>query len=233
MTEDRVFWSGELSFGMVNIPFSLGITRKSHDHVFKQYVFDSEAYECYSPVGRKMINKDTGLEVRTDQVVRGIDIPGHGMVYLDKSDLDALTPEANHSVRIESFFSLHSFDFSRFDTTYHVVPDPGNETGMKAFYLLLHEMILQGKGAFVKIKMRHREQLCLLHATTQGMVCSTLYYEDEIIKQPEMIFPQVSSLEINAAQALVNEMTVEDHEYSNEQDTYWHAVTNLILDKAQ
>lgn len=230
MTDDRVFWSGELCFGIVNIPFSLGITRKSHDHVFKQYV---KREDDYHPVGRLMIDKETGLEVKQSEVVRGIDIPGSGLVYINKSELDALTPDSNHSIQIESFFELDKFDFNRFDTTYHVIPDQANETGLKAFTLLYMEMYVQNKGAFVRIKMRHREQLCLLHANGDGIVCSTLYYENEIIKQPELKKPELSTPEINAAMALVNQMTVEDHEYSNEQDTYWHAVSDLIVSKAQ
>jgi len=225
---DKAFWSGELCFGIVNIPISLGISRKSHDHVFKQYVKGTE-----TPVGRMTTNKHTGEEVKADQIVRGIEVPGFGMVLLDKSETDTLTPETNHSIKIEKFFHLDRFDFNRFDTSYNVIPDDENETGYKAFILLSNEMMMQNKGAFVKIKLRHREQLCLLHSNRFGMVCSTLYYEDEIIKQQDYIVPKITDDEINAARALVDAMTVEDSEYSNEQDTYWHAMTDLIISKAQ
>lgn len=230
MTETESFWTGELCFGIVNIPFSLGVSRKSHDHTFKQYVATNDGY---SAVGRKTINKDTGLEVKQTDILRGIDIEGRDTIFLTKQEIDDLTPETNHSIQIKGFFRLNEFDFNRFDTTYHVIPDQSNETGFRAFCLLLTEMCAQHKGAFVKIKLRHREQLCLLHANRFGMVCSTLYYEDEIIKEPDFEVPQMTAQEIQTAMELVKAMTVPDSTYGIEEDTYYNQLTDLIFSKAQ
>lgn len=230
MKADKNFWSGELCFGLVNIPFALGVSRKSHDHVFKQYVDNEEK----DPVGRAMTNKGTGdvLPYGTG-ILRGIEVPGYGFVYLTKDELDSVAPEANHQIKIESFFRLNAFDFNRFDTTYNMIPDSDEPNHIKAYNLLRDSLEIQHKGAFVKIRLRHREQLALVHVSQGGMVLSTLYYEDEIIKVPPTGKSDTTEAERLAAFSLINSMTVKDYEYSNEQDTYWHAVTNLIVDKAQ
>jgi DNA end-binding protein Ku len=225
----RAIWNGSISFGLVNIPIKLynAVSRKNVS--FHQIDADSGAR-----IKMQRVSSKTGEEVPYERIVKGYELSPERYVLVEPEELDALDPEATHSIDIEEFVDLADIDPIFFDAAYYLAPGKGAE---KSYALLARAMEEQGKVALARLVMRTKQYLAALRPKDGMLVMSTMVYADEVNDPAQldgvedMHGVDVSERELRMAEQLVESLT-EPFEPERYEDTYRNQVLELINRKA-
>ena len=94
----RPIWTGNLSFGLLNVPVSLMSGTRSQDLSFR--MLDSRDRK---PIRFERVNADTGEEVPWKEIVKAFEYDKGSYVVLEESDIKAAAPESHETVEVETF----------------------------------------------------------------------------------------------------------------------------------
>jgi DNA end-binding protein Ku len=224
----RAIWSGSISFGLVNIPVKLytAVSRKSVS--FHQ--IDSATQ---SRVKMQRINSN-GDEVPYERIVKGYELSPDRYVLIEPEELDALDPEATHTIDIEEFVDLAEIDPVFYDAPYFVAPVKAAE---KPYALLVRAMEEQGKVGIARFVMRTKQYLAAVRPKDGKLLISTMVYADELVPDKEigefdgLEDVTVSDKELKMARQLVESLSA-DFDPSEFTDEYREKVLDLIERKA-
>src|ERR1700728_5032255 len=126
----RTIWKGSLSFGLVNIPVGLYPATQDKTIHFNQFEAGTSDRIRY-----KKVNERTGKEVKTDKIVKGVDLGGGEYVILTDEELAAAEPERSRSIEITDFVELDEIDPVYYRTTYYLAPEgKGNDKPYALFH---------------------------------------------------------------------------------------------------
>jgi DNA end-binding protein Ku len=225
----RAIWNGSISFGLVNIPVKLynAVSRKNVS--FHQIDSDSGAR-----IKMQRVSSKTGEEVPYERIVKGYELAPERYVLVEPEELDALDPEATHTIDIEEFVDLVDIDPIFFDSAYYLAPGKGAE---KSYALLAKAMEEQGKVALARFVMRTKQYLASVRAKEGMLLLSTMVYADEVVppeqlpELDEIDRVKVNDKEVAMAAQLIDSLSAE---FAPERfrDTYRDQVLELIERKA-
>ncbi len=225
----RAIWNGSISFGLVNIPVKLynAVSRKNVS--FHQ--IDSESG---ARIKMQRVSSKTGDEVPYERIVKGYELSPERYVLIEPQELDALDPEASHSIDIEEFVDLADIDPLFFDAAYYLAPGKAAE---KPYALLAKAMEEQGKVALARFVMRTKQYLAAVRAKEGMLLLSTMVYADEVVP-PEQL-PELETIdsvkvndkEVAMAAQLIDSLSA-DFEPERFKDTYREQELDLIERKA-
>jgi DNA end-binding protein Ku len=225
----RAIWSGSISFGLVNIPIKLfnAVSRKGVS-------FNQIDSRTGSRIKMQRVSAVDGTEVPYEAIVKGYELSPDRYVLIEPEELDALDPEATHTIDIEEFISLSEIDPIFYDAAYYVAPVKGTE---KPYALLVRAMEQEGKVAIARFVMRTKQYLAALRPKDGRLLVSTMVYADEVIPAEEISELasiddiDVSDRELAMAKQLIDSLT---SEFTPEQfrDEYRDKVLDLIEQKA-
>src|SRR5215213_1472606 len=225
----RAIWNGSISFGLVNIPVKLynAVSRKNVS--FHQIDTESGAR-----IKMQRVSSKTGEEVPYERIVKGYELSPERYVLIEPEELDALDPEATHTIDIEEFADLADIDPIFFDSAYYLAPGKGAE---KSYALLARAMEEQGKVALARFVMRTKQYLASVRAKEGMLLLSTMVYADEVVP-PEQLpeLDDIDSVKVNdkevaMAAQLIDSLSA-DFEPERFRDTYRDQVLELIERKA-
>lgn len=224
----RAIWSGSISFGLVNIPVKLynAVSRKNVS-------FNQIDSRTQSRVKMQRVNAE-GDEVPYEHIVKGYELSPDRYVLIEPEELDALDPEATHTVDIEAFVDLADIDPIFYDSPYYVAPVKAAE---KPYVLLVQAMEEQQKVAVARFVMRTKQYLAALRPKDGKLLISTMVYADEIVPAKEvgefdgLDDIKVSDKELAMAKQLVESLSV-DFDPNEYRDDYRDKVLALIERKA-
>jgi len=218
----RAIWSGAISFGLVNIPVRLFTAVSSKEiHFHMLHGADGARIEL------KRFCAAEGREVPYDQIVKGYELSPNRWVTISSEELEAIDPEATHTVDIQAFVNASEIDPVYYESTYHVAPDKG---AAKAYALLLEAMRRAGKVALARVVLRTRERLCSLRPHGAGLVLTMLNHADELVSQESVGLParaQSSDRELTMAGQLIESLSA-PFEPERLPDTYRERVLELV-----
>jgi DNA end-binding protein Ku len=225
----RAVWSGSISFGLVNIPIKLynSVSRKGVS-------FNQIDSRTGSRIKMQRVSAADGAEVPYEAIVKGYELSPDRYVLIEPEELDALDPEATHTIDIEEFINLTEIDPIFFDAPYYVAPVKGTE---KPYALLVRAMEQEGKVAIARFVMRTKQYLAALRPKDGQLIISTMVYADEIIPTEEIsdldgvAEIDVSDRELAMAKQLIDSLTSE-FEPARFRDEYREKVLDLIEQKA-
>ena len=147
-----------------------------------------------------------GREVKQDDIVKGFEYEDGKYVILEEKDFEKLKLKKDKNITIEKFVKLSEVDPLYFETPYYVVPT-GAE---KAFAVLLKAMEEEGRAAIAKTVLGMKETLILIRAKDGQMLLNTLFFEEEVTKNPaKEITETPSAAELKMAKAIIEGMTGE------------------------
>jgi DNA end-binding protein Ku len=225
----RAVWSGSISFGLVNIPIKLynSVSRKNVS-------FNQIDSRTGSRIKMKRVSAVDDTEVPYEAIVKGYELSPDRYVLIEPEELDALDPEATHTIDIEEFIDLAEIDPIFYDAAYYVAPVKGTE---KPYALLVRAMEQENKVAIARFVMRTKQYLAALRPKDGKLVISTMVYADEVIPAEEISdldgvdAIEVSDRELAMAKQLIDSLT---SEFSPERfrDEYRDKVLDLIEQKA-
>jgi DNA end-binding protein Ku len=226
----RSIWKGALSFGLVNVPVGLYPATQDKTIHFNQFEAGTSDRIRY-----KKVNERTGKEVRSDKIVRGVDLGGGEYVILTDDELAAAEPERSRYIDITDFVELDEIDPVYFRTTYYLAPE--GESAGKAYALLHQAMRQSGKVAIATFVMRNKEYLVAIRPEGEVIALETMYFADEV-RSPTVELPDLpkaedpTDREIKMAQLLIDSMEG-SWDPKRYRDTHRQKVEALIEEKSQ
>ena len=201
----RPIWTGNLSFGLLNVPVSLMSGTRSNDLSFR--MLDSRDRK---PIRFERVNADTGEEVPWKEIVKAFEYDKGSYVVIDKADIAAASPETHESVEIEAFVAADAIDIRYFEKPYVLVPGKKAEKG----YVLLRETLRKaGKIGVARVVIRTREYLSAVMPLGDALVLMMMRYPQELVDPSEYKLPEgntgdyrISPKELEMATQLVDSM---------------------------
>jgi DNA end-binding protein Ku len=212
----RALWKGAISFGLVHIPVSLYPATQS-----ESLSFDMIDKRDFSPIGYRKVNKRTGEEVSSDNIVKGYEYEKGEYVVVTNEDFKQANVEATQTVDIVAFVDVASVAPYYYDTPYYLEPGKRGEKG----YTLLREVLRRtGKIGIATVVIRSRQHLAALIPLERMLLMNTLRFPNEIRSMSDLNLPEagmngLTEKEMAMAERLVEDMT---EEWNPEQykDTY-------------
>jgi DNA end-binding protein Ku len=225
----RAFWTGNVSFGLVEVPVRLMPATQSDDLSFT--LLDREDL---SPVGYRRYNRKTGEEVPWERIVRGYEHEKNEYVVLGDQDFERANVEATHSIEIIAFVDANEIDPMYYDTPYYIEPLKKSSKS----YALLHETLSRAnKVGIARVVLRTRQHLAALSAKGPALVLDLLRYRHELRDVDDLDLPDsksraihASPQEIKMAQRLIDDMT-ERWDPSRYHDEYRDDLMKAIEEK--
>ena len=221
----RAIWSGSISFGLVNIPVKLfgAVSRKS-------VAFHQIDAKSGSRVRMQRVSANDGSEVAYEDIVKGYELSPDRYVLVDPAELDALDPEATHTIDIEEFVDLAEIDPIYYDSAYYVAPVKAAE---KPYALLVRAMEEEGKVGVARFVMRTKQYLAAVRPKHGRLLLSTMVYADEVVPAEDLSEldgvedVKVSEKELTMAKHLIESLST-DFEPERYKDEYREKVLDLI-----
>ena len=204
-------YKGSISFGLVYIPVTLHSAVKNNDIGFNMIDKKTMSRVRY----KKTCEDCGGREVKQEDIVKGYEYEDGKYVIFDEDDFEKLKTKKDKNITIDKFVPLDEVDPIYFDKPYYVAPT-GAE---KAFSVLLTAMEQENKAAVGKTVLGTKETLILIRAKNGQMLLNTLFFEEEITKNPtKEIKEQGSDGELKMAKAIIESMSgnFEPEQYKDE-----------------
>lgn len=195
-------YKGSISFGLVYIPVTLHSTIRDNDIGFNMIDKKTMSRVKY----KKTCADCDGREVKQEDIVKGFEYEDGKYVIFEEKDFEKIKSKKDKSITIEKFVNLSEVDPLYFDKPYYVAPT-GAE---KAFVVLLTAMEQEGKAAIAKTVLGTKETLILIRAKDGQMLLNTLFFEEEVTKNPaKEITEKGNAAELKMAKAIIEGMTGE------------------------
>ena len=227
----RVIWKGAITFGLVHVPVAL--------YPASQEVgidFDWLDKRSMDPVGYKRVNKRTGLEIQTADIVKGIKQADGDYVILSEDQIKAAYPKSTQTIEIESFVKASEIPFTLLETPYYLEP---LGKGEKVYALLRESMFEAGVIGIARVVMHTKEHLAALIPSGASLVLNTLRWAGEIRPVAELKLPAEGKTaaglkpgELKMAAQLIGDMTGpwKSDDYS---DKFSDAILALVSKKVE
>jgi DNA end-binding protein Ku len=173
----HAFWSGSLSFGLVNVPVQ----------VFPATRHSGVRLRMLSPGGsfleRRFFCPRDDKEVSNDEIVRGYELEDGSYVVVTDQELSAIEPDKTREIDLREFVDLTEVAPAFLERGYYLTP---LKEGTKAYRLLADVMEKTGRAGIATFVMRDREYLVAIFAENGILCAETLRFHDEI-KSPEEV----------------------------------------------
>lgn len=193
-------YKGSISFGLVYIPVTLHSAVKNNDIGFNLIDKKTMSRVRY----KKTCENCGGREVKQEDIVKGFEYEDGKYVVFDGDDFEKLKTKKDKNITIERFVPLSAVDPLYFDKPYYVAPT-GAE---KAFSVLTGAMEQENKAAVAKTVLGTKETLILIRAKDGQMLLNTLFFEEEIVKNPAAAATAAGTdAELKMAKAIIENMS--------------------------
>lgn len=222
----RPVWKGAVSFGLVNIPVKMYTASEDKSIKFK-YLHR----KCNTPLKYQRTCPRCKQEVDWAEIVRGYEYQKDRFVVMRDEDFESIPAEKTRTIDILDFCRLAEIDPIYYEKSYFLGPE---ETGKKAYNLLVSTLKNSGRVAVAKVIIRSKQALATLRIYKDVLVMETMKYPDEVRSQLEApgIDRELAAeeREMNMATQLVESMTA-DFAPEKYTDDYRKALLDLIQAK--
>jgi len=227
----RALWTGTIAVGMVQIPIRLLTAVRPKGISFNQLDERDGAR-----IRMRRVSEDTGEEVPSEHIVRGIEVENRGWIVIGDDDLDSLKPVKSNEVAVGAFVPAAQIPAALYGKSYWVAPGKG---GAHAYALLVEAMADSNRVAIAQFVMRSTEYLAAVRSDGERLSLSTMSFPDELVTWADAEAEAGESIrtvslterERKMAVGLVEALS-DDWDPSQFQDTYRAEVMALIEAKA-
>ena len=171
-------WKGTISFGLVNIPISLGIATQRSDPKFR--TLDRETMQ---PVRQQLFSPQRGEVVEREDTVKGYEVSKDQFLPMTDEELESVAVERRRTIDLVAFVDAAEVDPVFYDRTYYIEPQEGAQ---KPYALLLEAMRRTGRAALGKIVLASKEHLALLRPAGDALVVELLFYPEDVRPKDEI-----------------------------------------------
>jgi len=223
----RSFWSGAVSFGLINIPVKLYTATDDHGLDFTMLHKGD-----LSPIRYARICKAEGKEIPFEDIVKGYEYQKGDYVVLTDEDFVRANVRKNKAIDIVGFAEETEIDSVYFEKPYYLEPDQGAE---KAYFLLREALKQSKKVGIAHFVLKAREHLAILKPQDNVVVLNQLRYHDEVRATKDLNLPEVQPIEkreLDMAIALIEQLT-KVYKPADYQDTYRKELEEVIAQKSK
>jgi DNA end-binding protein Ku len=220
----RAVWSGNIAFGLVNVPVRLYSAIQDHTLHF-HFVHEPDG----SRIGYEKICKAEAKPVPDAEIVRAFEYEKGEYVYLSDEDFEAAKVDGYRSIDIRDFVPYETIDPVFFRHTYYVGPQEGSE---RVYALLRRAMENSGLAGIAKFVMRDRQYLGCLRVRNGVITLEQMYFADEVRPAEDVVPEQadVDKRELQMAEQLIESFTGE-FQPEKYRDTYRDTLCEIIETK--
>ena len=230
-TSTRTLWKGAITFGLVHIPIALYSATAESD-----LNFDWLDKRSMDPVGYKRINKKTGKDIDSANIVKGIEYGDGQYVVLTPEEIAAAYPRTTQTIEIESFVDADEVPFVYLERPYYVAPI---NKGEKVYALLREALKESNKVGIAKVVIQTKQHLAVLIPCGPALVLNLLRWGGEIRSWEDLKLPPVGAKaaglkdsELKMARQLIDDMAA-DWNADQFRDSFREEIMNLVQTKAK
>jgi DNA end-binding protein Ku len=227
----RSSWSGQLCFGLVNIPVKLYTVISTTDRGKMHQYHVSDNGRVKMPKTCSVCGK--GLE--GSEIIRGYELGKDIMIPITEEDMATLPLPSGGAMSILGFVEEESTtDYRWFDEVYYVSIDDKFKGAAKAFTLLNSVMEKMRVVGVTKVAFRDKEHLAVVRPDPSNgiLIIQTLHWAEEIKEPTELkVAGTVSEEEMKLGEMLVGNMR-KPVDLASFKDEYNEALKKLVDAKA-
>jgi DNA end-binding protein Ku len=236
----RSSWKGTLKFGLIPVAVKLynstttteGLKLNGLDRITKQKINQLKVVSVAKD-SKGAIEKGDGTFIRIvdeQSLCKGYEISKGEFVILEKSDLEAVSPESDKVINLQSFVDPAAIPSQLRRTGYFVTPD--GKPAQEAFAVLREGMKKSGKVGVGKVTMRGHEHTIVVEPYEEGLTATTLYFEHEV-RGADTFFGDIADTElpdaaIDMATNLIGSMD-DEFDPSDTKDAYQDRLMEVIM----
>ena len=205
-TSTRTIWKGAISFGLVHIPVGLYSATVSTG-----IDFDWLDRRSMDPVGYKRINKVTGKEIASADIVKGVEYQDGRYVLLSPEEIAAAFPKVTQTIEIETFVDADEIPFVYLERPYYTAP---LKRGEKVYALLREALSTSKKVGLAKVVIQTKQHLAVLIPCGRALILNLLRWGGEIRSFEQLDLPPlgvkaagIKDAEMAMAMQLIEDMT--------------------------
>ena len=180
-TSTQPFWSGTISFGLVEHPGGSFPANRSSHVALRMLAPDG------TPLRRRYYSSKTDRELAPEQMVRGYEIEKDKYVVVTDDELDKLEPEKSHDIDLRRFVNKDAIPPLYFERGYFLAPAEGST---KAYQLLAAVMEKTGRAGVATFVMRGKEYLAAIVAENGILRAETMRFKDEVRSPKDIGLPE-------------------------------------------
>lgn len=219
--------SGSVAFGLVSIPVKL------YSAVSPQGVRFNQLHDkCGSRIRQQLYCPVDEEVIERSDIVKGYEFARGQYVRFTNDELRQLQASKTDAIEIAEFVPLETVDFLYVDRSYYLGPDKG---GHKPYRLLSEALQRAEKVAVGRFWTHGKEQLVLLRPYKKGLVMHQVHYADEVRAFDEIDVGKDATFkpgELQLAQQLIEQLTVERFDPSKFRDHYRDRVLEAVEQKS-
>lgn len=169
----RAIWTGNISFGLVNIPVRLVTAVREHEIRFHQ-LHEKDGVR----LRQRLICPAEDKEVDRKDVVKGFEIAPDQYVIVEAGELEKFLPEASRNIDISDFVDLADIDPVYYDRPYYLLPE---ENAARSYHLLVRVMDKAKKVGIATFVMREKQYLAALRPVQGALCVEIMRFADEVV----------------------------------------------------
>ncbi|WP_182119205.1 Ku protein [Acidovorax sp. FHTAMBA] len=230
-TSTRTMWKGAISFGLVHIPVGLYSATASTG-----IDFDWLDKRSMQPVGYKRINKVTGKEIASSDIVKGIEYEDGRYVVLSPEEIATAFPKVTQTIEIEAFLDADEIPFVYLERPYYTAP---LKRGEKVYALLREALRKTNKVGVAKVVIQTKQHLAVLIPCGRALILNLLRWGGEIRSFEQLNLPPldakaagIKDAEMTMAVQLIDDMT-QTWDADNFRNSFADQINELVEHKAQ
>jgi DNA end-binding protein Ku len=228
-TSTRALWKGAITFGLVHIPIGLYSATEESD-----VDFDWLDRRTLDPVGYKRINKRTGREIASDDIVKGIAHGKGNYVVLSAEEIAAAYPRTTQTIEIEAFVDVDEVPFVYLEKPYYTAPI---NKGEKVYALLREALRETGKAGLARVVIHAKQHLAVVLPCGPALVLNLLRWGGEIRSWDDLPLPAGGKAGIKEAELKMARTLIEDMggrwSATEFRDNFHDAIMKLVERKAK
>ena len=202
----RIVWKGAISFGLVHVPIVVYPGSRP-----ARLNFDWIDKRDHAPVGYKRINKRTGKEIDSENIVKGYEYEKGEYVFMTDADFDNANVGATQTIELLDFVAAQDVPLYYFDTPYYLAPD---KRGDKGYALLRDALVKSRRIGLANVVLHTRQHLAAVMPLGDVLVMMTMRFANEIRPVSDVDVPAKkrgkdapTAAEVDMAMRLVDSMT--------------------------
>ena len=200
----RAIWKGHIRFSLVTIPVRIYNAIDTAQTIR----FNQLNKNTFNPIKYKKVDKDTGEEVKNEDIVKGYQYEPGQYVIVEADDFEKVNLKSTRVIEIEGFVDASEVHSTLFDTPYFAGPD--GEVAAKAYGLLCQALKESGKMGIGRVVLRDRESIMMMAPEKNGLLLYKLRYPEEVRKMdniPDLEAIETDDEQLKLAHTLVDSMT--------------------------
>lgn len=210
-----------ISFGLVTIPIVMNPIIKNNDTSFNQLhkkCMHRVRYIKYCPVCKK--------DIKESDIIKGYEYEDDKYLVFNKEELNKLKPENDKEIEVVAFINEKEVDPSYYEKSFFL----NTENKSKAYILFYEALKRVKKVALCKTVIGNKFYYCILRLNQNGIIMTTLFFEEEVSIPEVDLNKKVSEKEINLAIKLIDSLKGK-FEPDKYKDEYQDKIQNAIEDK--